>query len=335
MKKVSNLEMNSMLFLLTNALFFLCGIHTFTKISMKATIFSMILSSSISYFILSIFFHISKNKTFSLKNLPKLLTLVISFILVIILNYSITRIIGFVTYNVVNSISYYLYISAFLLLSLFTVYKGFHAITRSSFIYFLTILLFTFIMVITLFPKMDFQNVLPLIDTSMQNILKSTGLYSIICLAPYFYLSFFHITLTPSKIKSLKKGFLLTQIFLIFYCLITFSILGIPITNLYPYPEVAIFKKVSLLNIIDRMESIFSLSYFLFLFIHFAFTLYGLVECIHILLPKKKKIFINLFITFFLFLMNDFYRVSIISWFICYIALLVCLCFTLKSCIQK
>lgn len=333
--KSKNLEMNSMIFLLTNALFFLNGIHAFSKISMKATILSMVIATFFSYIILTLFFHFTKGKTLSFKKVPKIIAGIIIALSMIILNYSLTRIIGFVTYNVVSSISYYLFITAFLLVCLFAVYKGFHAIKRSAFIYFLTVLFLTIITVIALFPKMNFQNVLPIFDTELTNIFRSMGLYICICLSPYFYLSFFDVSLTNRTIRSFKRSFILTQIFLISYLLITFSILGISITNLYPYPEVSIFKKVSFLNIIDRMESIFSLSYFLSLFTHFTITLYGVVELLQKFVKKEKRA-LTLFITcFLLFLINDFYKVEIFSLTFCSVLLLMLLGFTLKSSTQK
>lgn len=330
-----NLEVNTVLFLLTNALFFLCGIHTFSRVSMKATVLSMIFAAFISYIILSIFLHFAHKKILDFRNIPKFLAIISGILFLLILNYSLSRVIGFITYNVVSSISYYLFMVAFLITVIFAVYKGFHAITRSAFIYFLTILLLMFVTVIALFPKMDFQSVLPLLDSDFSHILQSMGLYIFICLSPYFYLSFFQIKIQKDTIRSLKRGFVCTQIFLIFYLLITFSILGIHITNLYAYPEVSIFKKVSFLNIIDRMESVFSLSYFLSLFIHFAMTLYGVKEVFLMFFPKEKRVLTLSIICFLIFLINSFYKVSLPIWFGCHFLLLLFFGFTLKSTTHK
>ena len=50
-----DLKLNSVIFLITNALFFLIGIGTFSKISLKSTVISILISSCFSYFLLSLY----------------------------------------------------------------------------------------------------------------------------------------------------------------------------------------------------------------------------------------------------------------------------------------
>lgn len=313
--KWNHIKISATLFLLTNALFFLCGFNTLTKISFHSTILSMIIGSILAFLILSLLFNLLQNKTLDLTKLSTPLACIVIIILFGLLNFTIPKITGFISYNVVQSISFYLIIPLFLLISIFAVSKGLGTIVRSAFIYLCVILFLTVITFLTLFSKIDVENVLPIIDTSFANIIKSSLLYMIIALAPYFYLSFFTVRLNKEKIKSLKKGFLCTHGFILFYTLMIISILGIPLVNLYHYPEVSIFKKISFLNIVDRMETIFSLSYFLSIFIYFTITMYGIFE----LLQKKffiKKRGILLFILAFLLLIaNQLYTINIIIWF--------------------
>ena len=117
--KWKNLEINSILFLITNALFFLCGIHTFSQISLRATILSMLIGASISYLLLMVFFSVSKNYHIQYQKMPKVFRGILFFLSLPILNYSLTRITGFITYNVVSSIPYFLLVSAFLILVVF------------------------------------------------------------------------------------------------------------------------------------------------------------------------------------------------------------------------
>ncbi len=317
------LERNAILFLLTVALFLLCGIHTFSEISYRATVISMLLGSFISYLLLSSFLYFHRDETLSLSNISKPGAIILLLLSLLLLEFSLQRIISFVSYNVIHSSSYYLLFISFLLVSGFAVYKGFSAIFRAGFLYFCVFLFLAGITFIALFPKMNFQNVLPLLDASYPSILLSIFLFTILSLFPYFYLFHMQTELTTSMIRSLKRGFLLKQLFLIFYVLIVFSILGIQITNLYPYPEVSIFKKVSFLNVIDRMESVFSISYFLPLFTYFAFTLYGVIEAIQKFVGTEKKASILIFVSLLLFFMNEFYHAEVYILFICSGLLLV------------
>lgn len=329
--KWKNLEKNTLIFLITNASFLLCGISTLSKISQKATILSMLLSSIISYLILAYFFHINQNKTLSLTKISKKLSILMIPFLIILLHYSLQKILSFLTYNVVSSTSYYLLIIAFLAVSGFAIYKGFTGIIRAGFIYLIAISFLTVITFIALFPKMDFQNVLPILDSTPISILKSMFLCTIFTLFPYTYLFHLNTSLSPETIKSLKRGYIANQLFIIFYVLMIFSILGLQITNLYPYPEVSIFKKVSFLNIIDRMESVFSISYFLSLFIYFVITLYGFIEFMKKFLTTKKEGSILIVTSMFLFFMNEFYQAGTQMLFLSSIPLLILTVFACKS----
>jgi len=326
-----NLKICTVLFFITNACFLLCGIHTLTTLTKKATILSMMVGSFLAY--LLIFFHLKRkeNRILSLTEQNKLTKIIIILLSLFILNFSLGQITGFITYNVVASIPYYFIIATFLLACIFASSKGFSTITRATFIFFLIFCFLTMITFIALFPKMDFQSILPIVDTSWQNILKSTGIYLMIATIPYFYLQYFHLEITKETRQDLKKGFILTHIFIIFYCLVIFSILGINITNLYPYPEVSIFKKVSFLNIIDRMESVFSLSYFLCLFTHFSITLYGITKLLETWLPKKKRVYTLSITAFLLFVSSNYLKSNILLFFLAYFILIGLTLFTHKS----
>lgn len=328
--KWRDLKLNSIIFLITNSLFFLVGIGSFSKISYKATIISILISACISYLILS--FYLSRVKNSKLEEKTNIIIdFFKSLLMLILLNYTLNKTTAFITYNVVNSISIYIVAIFFLIISIFIVKKGFPTITKSAFLY---LLLDIFLIIITfalLFPKMNFNNILPIIDTKSDKIILSSLIYLVIALAPFMYLPLFKEKLDDKKCKNIKKGFLLTHGFIFFYTLVVFSILGINLVNIYPYPEVAIFKKVSFLNIIDRVESIFSISYFLSLFLFFGITFYQLFNIIkkHIKIKKEAKVLI--FLAFFIFMLNEIINISIYEFLLTLVFLLLFILITTKS----
>lgn len=308
-------KVSAVIFLLTNALFFLGGFNTLTKISTHSTVLAIILGSVFAFFVLSFVFRILKNKTIDIDELSPIISFILVILLVLELGFSLSRITGFITFNVVYSVSFYLIVPLFLIIVVFSCIQGLGTIVRSAFIYLVVIILLSVIMFLTLFSKIDVSNMLPLIDTSFSNILKSSLLYMIIALVPYFYLSLFSVNLNYEFVKILKKGFLYTHGFILLYILLIISILGIPLINLYTYPEVAIFKKISFLNIIDRMETIFSLGYFLAIFIYFALSMYMIFKLLKNIVPIKKRGLSLFLIAFFIFGVNQFYIVSVPVWF--------------------
>lgn len=278
-KRIKTYEIAVIFFFLTEAQFFLYGLNSFTSLGGRTTILSGIIGSILAYLFLN---RIPKSTSI----LESKLSLIIFPFLFFQISFAINQTIYFTTYNVVDSISYYLICISLLLLILYCAKKGLKTIARSSFIYLLVNIFLFLITYIALFPKMEFTNVLPIIDNSFTQIIKSSFIYFILALSPYFYLIIFEKPLGKDEVKALKRGYVFTHIFHNFHTLIVLSILGLNLTNIYPYPETSIFKKVSFLNIIDRMESIFSFSYFVALFLLLVITFYTL----YTLLKKNFKI---------------------------------------------
>lgn len=328
MNRIKNYEISVLLFFLTQSQLFIYGLNSFTKESGRATIIAMILGSIIGFFLLKL--TLSK-KYFTLKK--KSLFLLIPF-LVLHLSYILNQTIHFITYNVVSTISYYLLAAAFLLLVVFCVKRGLKTITRSAFIYLITSIFLFCITFLLLFPKMDFSNVLPLMDSSTFEIGKSLFIYLLISISPYFYLSIFERKLDKEGEKRIVRGYILTHIFLIFNTLIIFSILGLELINLYPYPEISIFKKVSFLNVIDRMETIFSLTYFLALFLQFAIGFYALHFLMRRILPIKKEEVSLLLLATILFFFSASFSLSRNIWLVTLGLHLLFYLFTSKSVIH-
>lgn len=325
-----DLKLNSVIFLITNALFFLIGIGTFSKISLKSTVISILISSCFSYFLLSLYLKKNEDCKLIQKN-SIFIDTIKCVLLLILLNYTLNKTSAFITYNVVNSLSIYLVSTFFLIISVFIVKKGFPTITKSLFLYLLLDIFLIVITFVLLFPKMNFNNILPIIDTKYENICLSCLIYLCVSLTPFIYLPLFKEKLSQKRCKSIKKGFLTTHAFIFFYTLVVFSILGINLVNIYPYPEVAIFKKVSFLNIIDRVESIFSISYFLSLFIFFIINFYQLVNIIKKYFNIKKETKSLILLAFLIFISNEILEISVFGFLIVIFLLIICFFTTTKS----
>jgi len=325
-----DLKLTSIFFLITNALFFLVGIGNFSKISYKATIISILIASLVSYILLS--FYLSKVKNCKLEEKSNIFVDIFKFLLLlIVLNYTLDKTTAFITYNVVNSISIYMTSFVFLIISVFIVHKGFPTISKSAFIYLLLDIFLIIITLLLLFPKMNFNNILPLVDSKTSSIVISSFIYLIIAITPYMYLPLFKEVIDKEKIKSIKKGFLVTHGFIFFYTLVIFSILGVNLVNIYPYPEVAIFKKVSFLNIVDRVESIFSISYFLSLFLFFSISFYLMFSIVRYYFKVKKEGKLLVLLAFFVFFVNEILNISVFNFLVVLILLLISFLVTTKS----
>ena len=70
---------------------------------------------------------------------------------------------------------------------------------------------------------------------------------------------------------------------------LTISIFGIHLSELYNYPSFHLLKRVSVLDIIDRVESILSLEWFLALFVQIMISLFFIKEALKETFQTKEK----------------------------------------------
>ena len=83
------------------------------------------------------------------------------------------------------------------------------------------------------------------------------------------------------------------------------SILGIDLTNIYKNPDIMIYKKISFLNILERVEVFLSFNQLLNGLFIITISIYLIKEILMYFIKKKKEfILLTLLALFFLFLTN-------------------------------
>lgn len=233
--------------------------------------------SLISGSLLSLLFILLFEKTNIRKfTITKFILLIISIFMMII---SINQISSFISDNILREYSI-ISITFSLLLSIFILgNKGYHTIIKvillaTYFIFFITIL-----GLLLNFPYVNISNLsLDILKTN--NLFKETLYYTF--LITYAYFLIYQISNTKFKIKDL----LVSSSYQILLYLLIISILGSTLTNLYEYPYITIFKKVDLIDFVERVEIIFSLNY---LFNFYFFLLLCYYQIRNILENKIKK----------------------------------------------
>ena len=233
--------------------------------------------SLISGSLLSLLFILLFEKTNIRKfTITKFILLIISIFMMII---SINQISSFISDNILREYSI-ISITFSLLLSIFILgNKGYHTIIKvillaTYFIFFITIL-----GLLLNFPYVNISNLsFDILKTN--NLFKETLYYTF--LITYAYFLIYQISNTKFKIKDL----LVSSSYQILLYLLIISILGSTLTNLYEYPYITIFKKVDLIDFVERVEIIFSLNY---LFNFYFFLLLCYYQIRNILENKIKK----------------------------------------------
>ena len=204
-----------------------------------------------------------------------------------LLTYFLNKVTYFIGDNVLREYST-IPIAFSLLLSIFILgNKGYHTIIKVIIIssYFILFnLLLGFILVI---PYINISNInISILNTN--NLFINTIIY--VLLLTYCYFLIYPITNTKFKLKDL----LFSNSLNIINFLLIYSILNI-LTNYLKYPYITIFKKINLINFIERIQIIFSLNY-LYIFYFLLILIFYQIKSILKTKLKSKQLHITLIV---------------------------------------
>lgn len=299
MKQITSLEYNTLLWFLTRATFIEITAEILLNTAHQDSWISILIAIIIGILPITIYSYL-KNK-YPQQNIIKLnqekLGKIGTFLnLILIASTLMFTISSF--WIVVNFIdSQYLYqtptpiiICILILPVIYTIIKKFHVFTKVNLIMFYISLFFIIIILTGLIGNVDINNLKPILNNSPNNIL-----YGSFCFIGFNILPLFLLSIIPKKnIKnySPKKSFLfyiISGLSLLNVMFLTISIFGIHLSELYNYPSFHLLKRVSILEIIDRVESILSLEWFLALFIQIVMSLFFIKISIKELFQTKEK----------------------------------------------
>jgi len=278
--KTNKIEVRITYFIITMAIFLL-NIKNLSIIS--------ILSGSVLGLLFILLFENTNIKKFNFTNF---LIFITSIILMI---FYLNKTTYFISNNILREYST-LTISFTILLSIFILAnKGYHTIIKVIilFTYFSFLILLLGFLFLT--PYIKITNLTTNILTSSNLLIESLTYSSLIF---YTYLLIYPI----SKIKLIKKDLFTNSGVHVFIYLLIVSVLGKTLTKLYKYPYITMFKKVSLIGFVERIEIIFdknSLFYFYFLMLLMFYQISAFIKGEK---KDKKRFFYLLIITILIFL---------------------------------
>ena len=173
----------------------------------------------------------------------------------------------------------------------YAVSKKIATISRISQIIFIFNILFFIISIIGLFPKFDFERLMPVLSCSYPELGFSSVVYAI---CGNFTL--FLLTIIPAKKVFIDKFqnrkiifmYLFVNIFIILIMLIVVIVLGENLIKIYKYPEYLTLQEYSVFSIIERVENTLSLQFVLNVFVSLIMMVYFIYTSIKKL---SKKIF--------------------------------------------
>ena len=308
-----NLEYATLTFFLINSFFINVGLNTITSISNNDSIIDIIIGGIFITSFLILFLWLKskykKNiidiiKTFKIIKYPLLIILLIA--LTISSIYSLNTLTSFIHYYILKEVNILIISISLILISLYLVSKNIKTITRVSEICFYIYIFILFLGFIGLIKYIDINNIKPLFTSSINTHIKASFNFFNYSITPIFLLLCIDNNNYKKEDNRIIIIFTILSILIILLQLILIlSVLGIDLTNIYNNPDIMIYKKISFLNIFERVEVFLSFNQLLnglfILTINF-YLIYKII--IEFIKKKKEKLILSLLGILFIFLCN-------------------------------
>lgn len=181
---------------------------------------------------------------------------------------------------------------AFLIPIIYIIHKGFNTISRTALILFYVNILAFLLIVFSLVPQIEINNLLPFMEEGIVPVLK--GSYNFVA---YNLLPLFLLTIIPKKNiinnnktkKHIIIMYMLSSFAIILVMLMITGIFGINLAQTFAYPEYHVLKRISLFNSLQRLESMISLTWLFAFFITLSLSLYYVCENIKVTFNITNK----------------------------------------------
>ena len=161
----------------------------------------------------------------------------------------------------------------------YAISKGVHVIGKVSLMLFYISIFINILIILGLTGNIDISNVKPILENSLESIFTCSIIFTGINITKLFFLSI--IPKNQVINYSSKKNLLLYVIACLNLVQIAFTtvcVFGIDLSTLYEYPAFQILKRVNILGIFDRIESILSIEALFSLFIQMTLIVYYIKE---------------------------------------------------------
>lgn len=264
--KITSFQYATLTFFLLVSFFMNSGYYILIKISKNDSLISIIIGGIIILLFQAFVFYLNKNNQDNIiitikKKYPYIIQLILYLFIFIAISistlYSLNHLISFLIYYVIKEISTFIITITLISTILYITSKGISTITKLSeifFYFYIFLILFAFI---GLVKYIDLSNLKPLFTTKINNLTNSSLTYFISAIIPIFLLQI----ISNKEIEENKKTKKFTYTFIILFIILTIiefimiiSVLGIELASIYQNPDMIVYKKISFLNVLERIE---------------------------------------------------------------------------------
>ena len=313
-KYLNNIEYGTLAFFLINSFFINVGYNLFTSTSLNDSILDILIGSILILILLSIILFIRSYYKKDLLNIinnsilkyPLLLIITISLSISTI--YSITIISKFIHYYILKDANIFTISLTLIFIIYYLVSKNIKTISKVSNIFFYIYIILSFIGLIGTTSYVDVNNLKPFMTISISDHIKSIIMYFNYSILPIFLILTFPYH--KNEHKNILVFSILSLINIIICLTLIISILGIDLTNIYIYPNIAIYKKISFLNILERIETFLAFNELLNSIFIISISLNTVKHIIITNLNIKKERIVLIILSILILFISNFITVS-------------------------
>ena len=270
--------------IIVGIIFFLFPDFIILSVSKNASLLSIVIGFVIGFIPIFMLYFISKKIDGSfldfLKDKFKIFSYVIILFLILIALfiafYSSWINIDFIISQFLVRNSYYFMALLFAVATIIVVIKGPEVIARVSFILFLIAVPIMIILLGTLVPYIELDNLKPYIDTSFKNILQSALTFFVLGTCPVIYiLELKNITNDKKNFaRKILVGYITGFILIFLMVFFVLAVYGVDLATMFTYPFYTLFKKVQIFGFIERIENIAAVIFVTSFFVEFSYIIY-------------------------------------------------------------
>lgn len=190
--------------------------------------------------------------------------------------YSIYNITRFIQITYLPDFNFFIILLTILCTLIYIIKKGIETISRSSLIFFLIIIFLFLFNNISLTTSINIDYLKPIRSYSIIKIAYGS-LYYFITTLPIYYLLFFPKNIIIDKInynKSIINGYLISSLFVFITYFISESVMGINLIHYFDYPFYIVIRNINYLNLFERLENIISFMYLFIMFYYITISSY-------------------------------------------------------------
>ncbi len=198
--------------------------------------------------------------------------------------------IHFINSIVLFNTSLWIIIIAFIIPIWYISSKDIHVIGKTGLLMFYAMIAFIFIILIGLANNIEFDNLMPVFNHKTSKILYASLIFVSFDILPLFLLSI----IPKDKVKNYSNkasliSYILASLSVLNIIFLIISCLGIDLASLYEYPGYHLLKRVSLLDIVDRLENVLSLEWLFSTIIQVVITIHFITQGIKEMFKSKEK----------------------------------------------